>query len=85
MNKSKKLIPIIVGTYIKAFIKLSEVDHDEALVGLEKFIAFCIPFAPIIKNKTPNKKKPVGTPNNFKYLFCIILFLTSLSLLFFHC
>jgi hypothetical protein len=69
INKIKKLTPIIIGTSVKVFIKLSEVDHDVELVGFEKFIAFCSPLAPNIKNKTPNRKKTPGILNNFKFLF----------------
>jgi hypothetical protein len=69
INKIKKLNPIIIGTSVKVFIKLPEVDHDVELVGFEKFIAFCSPLAPNIKNKTPNRKKTPGIPNDFKFLF----------------
>ena len=65
-------MPIIVGTYIKAFITFSDVDQDEALPGLEQVIASCSPLAPNSKNKTPNKKKPVGIPNDFTCLFAKI-------------
>ena len=69
MNKIKKLIPIIMGTYIKASIKFPAVDHDEALPGLEYIPASFSPLAPNSKNKTPNKKKPTGMPNSFIRLF----------------
>ena len=69
MNKMKKLIPISVGTYIKASIKFPAVVQDEALPGLEYILASFSPLAPNSKNKTPNKKKPTGMPNGFKYLF----------------
>lgn len=69
INKIKKQTPTIIGTDLKAFIKLSEVDHDVALLGLEKFIATCSPLAPNIRNKTPNKKNTIGIPNNFMFLF----------------
>jgi len=72
INKIKKLTPIIIGTDIKAFIKLSEVDHEVTFLGLEKFIAICSPLAPNIKNKTPNKKNPTGIPNDFIFLLSII-------------
>jgi hypothetical protein len=69
INKSKKLTPIIIGTSVKVFIKLSEVDHDVELVGFENFIAFCSPLAPNIKNNTPNRQNTPGIPNDFKFLF----------------
>ena len=47
MNKMKKLIPISVGTYIKASIKFPAVVHDEALPGLEYIPASFSPLAPI--------------------------------------
>lgn len=77
----KKVIPTIVGIDIKAFIKLLEVSHDSALPGLEKFTAIDAPLAPNIKNKTTNKKKTKGIPNNFKFAFPIFHFTCFLSTL----
>ncbi|WP_415813466.1 hypothetical protein [Mesobacillus thioparans] len=56
-------MPIIIGILVNALIKLSAVDHDEALGGREKVTARSVPFAPIIKNKTPKKKNITGTLN----------------------
>ena len=72
IDNNKKLIPIIVGTYVKASIKSPEVVHADALPGLEYILASFPPLAPNIKNKTPNKKKPTGIPNDFKFLFAKI-------------
>lgn len=57
---------------MKVFIKLSEVDHDSALYGFERLMAISFPLAPIIKNKTPNRKNPPGILKDFKTIFPIM-------------
>lgn len=82
IDKINKLMPMMAGTYVKASIKSPEVVHDVALLGLAYILASDPPLAPMIKNKTPNKKMPTGIPNDSKCLFATIVHILSIIMLF---